>query len=109
MSNLSPKQFGFHIAAQKHRELIEKEGLKPQDNPDYTPGVYAMNTQEGLEHYVGDSRRNADIYQVNVPLHEQESDPNMPGAFFTKSAVTPERLRRIGHTTEHGEIRWEPK
>ena len=100
------RQFGYHIASLRHRASIEKEGLKPQDNPDYTPGVYAMENKEGLEHYVGDSRRNADIYRVTVPVKEQESDPNMPGAFFTRTTVTPDRLKRVGSTDEHGAIRW---
>lgn len=90
----------------RDREGILKEGLKPQDNPDYTPGVYAMNTKEGLEHYVGDSRRNSDIYKVHVPIHKQESDPNMPGAFFTREAVPPTHIEKVGNTTPTGDVKW---
>lgn len=109
MSAISNELFGYHVASRRHKDAIAKEGLKPQDTPDYTPGVYATYDKGTLEHFFGDSSPNRDIYKISVPRHEVEDDPQLSGAFFTRNPVPAHKLSNVGHIDEEGKFVWSDK
>lgn len=112
----------IHFSHKDNRASIENSGLKagnptgadPVEGVDLS-GVYAYNSpqiahEEEFEN-TGGATPNMDIWAIHPDWRRSwDDDPHMMGvASYTQDDIQHHELKRVGHTTESGEIHWHPE
>lgn len=112
---------GFHFAHKRHRDSIEKHGLRitPAESTsmvhepgDIPRGVYMYRDLDAVDYVAGGGSGypNHDVYQVHIPVQHLEEDPWLPDdAVYSDNDVPRNMISRVGHVTSEGKLHWHPE